>query len=142
MASHIAPSWEVTFLRRPAAGRRPRVAGKVVVQAPDAGAAREAAQAEMEVRANGEARAWSLGVLRPLTPEAPGTHRYEVVFFEWEGRDDRFVRKDVHAMAVWAADAGSARRIAQQQIPTEMAYRPSWRIRSVTRMGAAPGRRR
>jgi len=142
MGSHAAPSWEVTLLRRPAAGRRPRVAGKLVVQAPDADAARVAAQAEMEARASGESRWWSLGVLRPLTPKAPGTHRYTVVFAEWESEDDRFVRRDVHELELWAADAASARRLAQQQIQSEVAYRPSWRIRAVSRADGRQARRR
>jgi hypothetical protein len=142
MGSHAAPSWEVTLLRRPAAGRRPRVAGKVVVEAPDADSARAAAQAELEVRANGESRWWSLGVLRPLTPKAPGTHPYAVVFAEWESNDERFVRRDVHEVTIWAADAADARRLAQQEIQSEMAYRSSWRIRAVSRADARPGKKR
>jgi hypothetical protein len=142
MSSHAAPSWEVTLLRRTGAGRRPRVAGRVVVQAPNAEAARKAARAELEARANGESRWWSLGVLRPLTPRAPGTHRYTVVFAEWEAEDDRFVRHDVRELEVWAADAASARRLAQQEIQTVAGYRPSWRIRSVARASSRPGRRR
>lgn len=112
------------------------------MQAPDADSARAAAQAELEVRAKGESRRWSLGVLRPLTPKAPGTHPYTVVFSEWESDDERFVRRDVHEMTTWAADAGDARRLAQQEIQSEMAYRSSWRIRAVTRADARPGKKR
>jgi hypothetical protein len=145
-SSHAAPHWEVTLLRRVAGGRRPRVAGKVVIEAPDAEAAREKAQAELEARReggapNGEAR-WSLGVLRPLTPRAPGTHPYRVVFAEWEAIDDRFIRHDVYTVDVWAADAASARRLAQQEIQAVEGYRPAWRIRSVAREGGRPRRRR
>lgn len=118
------------------------MAGKLVVQAPDADAARIVAQAEMEARASGESRWWSLGVLRPLTPKAPGTHRYTVAFAEWEAEADRFVRRDVHELEIWAADAASARRLAQQEVQAEVAYRPSWRIRAVTRADRRPGRRR
>ncbi|MEW6581878.1 MAG: hypothetical protein AB1416_03875 [Actinomycetota bacterium] len=140
-SGHAAPSWEVTLLRRVAGGRRPRVAGKVVIEAPDVDSAREMAQAELEARANGESR-WSLGVLRPLTPRAPGTHRYRVLFAEWESVDDRFVRHDVLTLDVWAADAASARRLAQQEVQAIDGYRPAWRIRSVTREGGRPKRRR
>ena len=55
-------------------------------------------------------------MLRPLTPMAPGTHRYRAVFALWEAGEDRFVRRDVHELEVWAADAQSARRLAQQEI--------------------------
>ena len=74
-----------------------------------------AAQAALEERRSDESR-WSLGVLRPLTPMAPGTHRYRATFALWEAGEDRFVRRDVHELEVWAADAQSARRLAQQEI--------------------------
>lgn len=140
-SSHAAPSWEVTLLRRVAGGRRPRVAGKVVIEAPDADAAMLKAKAELKARDTGEAR-WSLGVLRPLTPRAPGTHRYVVLFAEWEADDDRFIRHDVYSLDVWAADAASARRLAQQEVQSVEGYRPAWRIRSVARQGGKPRRRR
>lgn len=111
------------------------MAGRVVLEAQDLAGARRAAQAALEERAGGEAR-WSLGVLRPLTPMAPGTHDYRVVFARWESADDRFVRRDVHSLDVWAADATSARRMAQQQIQTVPGYEPTWRIRRVSRVGA------
>ena len=44
-------------------------------------------------------------MLRPLTPMAPGTHRYRATFARWEDDDDRFVRVDVYHCDVWAADA-------------------------------------
>jgi hypothetical protein len=116
----------------------------VVLEAQTLDDARRAAQQALEERAGGEAR-WSLGVLRPLTPMAPGTHSYRVTFARWESEDDRFVRRDVHTMDVWAADASSARRMAQQQIQAVPGYEPAWRIRSVTRAAAraprSPGRR-
>lgn len=117
------------------------MAGRVVLEAHDLDDARRAAQAALEERAGGEAR-WSLGVLRPLTPMAPGTHDYRVIFARWESADDRFVRRDVHTMDVWAADASSARRMAQQQIQAVPGYAPAWRIRSVARVGARGGGRR
>lgn len=137
----VVASWEVTLLRRPLGAGRARVAGRVVVQAPDAAGARRAAQAALEERAGGEPR-WSLGVLRPLTPKAPGTHRYRIVFAVWEAEAERFVRRDVHEIDIWAADSGSARRLAQQEIQAVAGYRPAWRIRQVIRAEDAPRRPR
>jgi hypothetical protein len=128
----------VTLLRRPPGARRPRVAARVVLEAPDLAGARRAAEAALEERRSDEAR-WSLGLLRPLTPMAPGTHRYRATFARWESAEDRFVRRDVHHLDVWAADAGSARRLAQQEIQQVPGYEPAWRIRQVARMdGARP----
>jgi hypothetical protein len=72
----------VTLLRRPPGARRPRVAARVVLEAPDLAEARRAAEAALEERRSDESR-WSLGMLRPLTPMAPGTHRYRAVFALW-----------------------------------------------------------
>jgi hypothetical protein len=138
-----APSWEVTLLRRPPGAARARVAGRLVVQAADADGARLAAQAALAERAGDRGDAgWSLGVLRPLTPMAPGTHRYRVTFAVWEGEAERFVRRDVQALEVWAADATSARRLAQQEIQAIPAYRPAWRIRQVARLDGPRARAR
>jgi hypothetical protein len=128
----------VTLLRRPPGARRPRVAARVVLEAPDLAEARRAAEAALEERRSDESR-WSLGMLRPLTPMAPGTHRYRAVFALWEATEDRFVRRDVHELRVWAADAQSARRLAQQEIQQVEGYEPAWRIRQVARDGAAEG---
>ena len=130
----VAPSWEVTLLKRPAGRGRARVAGRVVVQAADLAAAQELAQEALEARAKGEQQ-WSLGVLKPLTPMAPGTHRYKVTFAVWEAEADRFVRHDVHEIEVWAADGTSARRMAQQEVQSVPDYRPAWRIRAVSKVG-------
>lgn len=113
----------------------------MVLEAPDLAEARRAAEAALAERRSDEAR-WSLGMLRPLTPMAPGTHRYRAVFARWEDDDDRFVRVDVHHCEVWAADAQSARRLAQQEIRKVPGYEPSWRIRQVARVdgGGARGR--
>lgn len=105
----------------------------MVLEAPDLDGARRAAEAELEERRADESR-WTLGLLRPLTPMAPGTHRYRAVFARWEAGDDRFVRLDVHALEIWAADAQSARRLAQQEVRTVEGYEPSWRIRQVARV--------
>jgi len=114
------------------------VAARVVLEAPDLAGARRAAEAALEERRSDESR-WSLGLLRPLTPMAPGTHRYRATFARWESGEDRFVRRDVHELEVWAADAASARRLAQQEIQQVPAYEPAWRIRQVARMdGARP----
>ena len=138
--SSIAYSWEFTLLRRlPGAGKA-RVAGRFVIQAASAADARRAALIELAKRREGESR-WSLGVLKPLTPQAPGTSLFEVTFAVWEATDDRFLRRDVHTFEVWAEDAGAARRIAQQDIQAAAEYDPSWRIRQVVR-GAKRKRKR
>jgi hypothetical protein len=128
----------VTLLRRPPGARRARVAGRVVLEAPDLAQARRAAQAALEERSDEEGR-WSLGVLRPLTPMAPGTHRYRVTFAAWTAAADRFVRQDVHAAEVWAADATAARRLAQREVQRLPDYRPAWRIRTVSRIDGRRG---
>lgn len=131
-----APTWEVTLLRRPDGGRRACVAGRVVLEAADLDGAQKAAEAALLARSGGEPR-WSLGVLRPLTPMAPGTHRYRVSFAIWETNGDGYDRRDVHALEVWAADAASARRLAQQEIQAAPEYRPAWRVRQVVRADPA-----
>jgi hypothetical protein len=117
------------------------VAGRVVVEAPDLAGARRAAQAALEERSGDDSR-WSLGVLRPLTPMAPGTHRYRVTFACWTAEADRFVRQDVHEVEVWAADAAAARRLAQREVQRLPDYRPAWRIRDVTRRDGRRARER
>jgi hypothetical protein len=138
--SSVAYSWEFTLLRRlPGAGKA-RVAGRLVIQAASAADARRAALAELAKRRDRDSR-WSLGVLKPLTPRAPGTSLFDVTFAVWEATDDRFLRRDVHTLEVWAEDAGAARRIAQQDIQTAAEYDPAWRIRQVVR-GAERKRKR
>lgn len=105
----------------------------MILEAPDLAGARAAAEAVLAERRTDEGR-WSLGMLRPLTPRAPGTHRYRTVFSLWEATEDRFVRRDMHALDVWAADAQSARRLAQQEVRLVEGYEPSWRIRQVVRV--------
>lgn len=131
-----SPSWEVTLLRRPPGARRPRVAGRVVFEAPDLARARTTAEAALAQRAGGEAR-WSLGVIRPLTPEAPGTCRYRVTYAVWEAVDDRFERRDVHEVYTWAADAADARRLSHEEVQRVPGYLPAWRVRQVVRVAAA-----
>lgn len=123
----------MTLLRRPPGTQRPRVAARVILEAPDLAGARAAAEAALEERRGDEAR-WSLGMLRPLTPKAPGTHRYRAIFSLWEDTEDRFVRRDMYALEVWAADAQSARRLAQQEVRDVAGYQPAWRIRQVVRL--------
>ena len=130
--SSIEYSWEFTLLRRlPGAGKA-RVVGRFVIQAASAADARREALAKLATRHESESR-WSLGVLKPLTPQAPGTSLFEVTFAVWEATDDRFLRRDVHTLTVWAEDAGAARRIAQQDIQAAGEYDPAWRIRQVVR---------
>lgn len=133
------PAWEVTFLRRPAGSSRARVAGRMVIAAPDLDHARRDAERALtqrreDTRRSADRSEWSLGVLRPLTPRAPGTHRYRVIFALWEACDDRFERHDVHITEIWAADAASARRLAQREVQGIPHYLPAWRIRSVARV--------
>lgn len=127
------PTWEATFLRRRTSGGRSVVVGRVELQAPNLASARKAAQVAIAARSNG-ADGWSLGMLRPLTPDAPGTHHYRVVFAVWEASDDRFVRRDVHELELWAADANSARRQAQHDAQAIDGYDPAWRVREVVRV--------
>jgi hypothetical protein len=130
--SSVAYSWEFTLLRRlPGAGKA-RVAGRFVIEAANAAEARRAALAELAKRGDRESR-WSLGVLKPLTPQAPGTSLFRVTFAIWEATDDRFVRRDIHTLDVWAEDAAAARRIAHQDIQLVPGYDPAWRVREVTR---------
>lgn len=138
MLTTAAYSWEFTLLRRRAGTGKARVAGRLVIQAPSAKEARAEALAEIAKRDNGESR-WSLGVLKPLTPKAPGTALFDVTFAVWEATDDRFERHDVFHMAIWAEDASAARRIAQQDAQDLAEYDSAWRVRSVTR---GSGRRR
>jgi hypothetical protein len=114
------------------------VAGRVVLEAPDLAEARRAAQAALEERSGDEGR-WSLGLLRPLTPMAPGTHRYRVIYAAWTAEADRFTRQDVHAIEVWAADGAAARRLAQREVQRLADYRPAWRIRTVARIDGRRG---
>ena len=139
MAMNGTPRWEATLLRRRDEGAAVRVAGRVVVQAPDAESARRAAEQALLARSRGEPR-WSLGVLRPLSPMAPGTRRYRVTFAEWRPEGDGYARRDVHALEVWAPDAATARRLAQEQIRSVPGHRPSWRVSAVARGDRAPRR--
>lgn len=125
-----ASLWEVTLLRRPAGSGRARVMGRLRFAAPDARRARTAAQAGLEHRAGGEPR-WSLGVLRALTPHAPGTRRYVVTFAAWEEEGARYRRHDVHEREIWATDASSARRVACELVQAMPDYLPAWRVRRV-----------
>jgi hypothetical protein len=121
------------LLHRPGPGRRPKVAGRLELRAPDAAGARRAAERALRERAAGDPH-WSLGVLRPLEPRAPGTRRYRVVFAEWHAIGDEYHREDVHVLDLWACDGRSARRQAQAEILGVEGYHPSWRIRAVSRI--------
>jgi hypothetical protein len=134
LVSAPAPAWEVSLRWRPPGSARARVMGRVRFQAPDAARAREAAATALAARAGGEGR-WSLGVLRALTANAPGTHAYVVTFAAWESRGERFVRRDVHEREVWATDATSARRLASEQVQAMPSYLPAWRVSRVAPRG-------
>jgi len=141
--STAAYSWEFTVLRRPDGAGKARVAGRILVEAPSADDAKRKALEELASRAEEEAGRWSLGVLRPLTPKAPGTALFRVTFAIWVAQADEFVRHDVHELDVWAEDANAARRIAQQEIQSNPDYVPAWRIREVAPVHARRrGRRR
>ena len=124
-------SWEVTLLRRPPGARRPRVAARLVLEAPDLAGARAAAEAALDERRSDESR-WTLGVLRPLTPMAPGTHRYRAVFARWESAEDRFVRRDVHRLR------GLGRRRPDRPPPRPAGDPEGARLRA--RLAHPPGR--
>jgi hypothetical protein len=113
--------------------------GSARFQAPNAALARQAAEAALLARAGGERR-WSLGLLRPLTPNAPGTRLYVVTFAAWEAGAERFTRRDVHQREVWASDATSARRCACEQVQALPGYRAAWRVRQVARATTVPER--
>jgi hypothetical protein len=132
-----AAAWEVTLLRRPAGSARARVMGRARFQAVDAPRARRAAEAALEARAAGEPR-WSLGVLRVLTANVPGTYPYVVTFAAWEACAEGFLRHDVHEHEVWATDATSARRLASEQVQALRNYLPAWRVRQVARAQRGP----
>ena len=134
------PLWEATLLRRAEGRRAPAVAGRAEFHAADLDTARATAQAELLRRAGGD-EGWSLGLLRPLTPRAPGTYLYEIVFALWETDGDHVSRRDVAHLHAWAQDAATARRIAQRDIQSATGYLPAWRIRRVARVpeaGASP----
>jgi hypothetical protein len=124
------PSWEVVLLSRRSDRGRARVMGRVRFQARDAAGARQEAQAALAARSRGRP-GWSLGLLRSLTPNAPGTRLYSVIFARWEPREGRFVRRDVHEQDVWATDATAARRRAADDVQSLPGYVPAWRIRRV-----------
>ncbi len=109
--------------------------GRVRFRAPAVARARELAQAALAER-SGVEPGWSLGLLRALTPNAPGTHPYVVTFALWEACGERFIRRDVHEREVWATDAASARRLVAQQVQALPDYVPAWRVRQVMWRGA------
>jgi hypothetical protein len=107
--------------------------GRLRFEAADARGARRTAEAGLAARALGEPR-WSLGVLRALTAQAPGTHAYVVTFAAWEDHGERYRRRDVHEHEVWATDASSARRLAGEQVQAMPDYLPVWRVTRVSRV--------
>jgi hypothetical protein len=134
MTPRLEPSWEVTLLRRPPDSARARVMGRVILRAANANRARQAADAALASRSGTEPH-WSLGLLRPLAPDCPGTHAYAVVFAAWKECGERFVRQDVHRCDVWATDGAAARRQAAGDVQGMPGYLPTWRVRQVVRRG-------
>jgi len=106
--------------------------GRVRFRAADATCARQVADAALAARSGTEPR-WSLGLLRALTPNAPGTHPYVVTFAAWEPCGERFVRRDVHQSDVWATDATAARQLAVREAQGLSGYLPAWRVTGVER---------
>ena len=127
--------WEVTFLRRPAPGRAPRIAGRMRIDAPSAVQARGAAMEGMSRYAR-DSSGWSVGLLCPLAPGLPGTHLYRVTFAVWVEDEAEYHREDVLVTELWATDADSARRMALQEAEGLPAYRGAWRIRRVERLAS------
>jgi len=113
-----------------------------VLEARDAAAAKHAAEQALAEHRDDDRARWSLGVLRPLSPRAPGTRLYRVTFAVWESQEDRFVRHDVHLLEIWAEDAATARRLAHQEIQSVEGYQPAWRIRQIICSSGAKRRRR
>jgi hypothetical protein len=124
------PIWEVVVLQGP--WHRSRVAGRLVLEAPDAARALDVARQRAAARV-GTGSGWSLGPLKPLTPSAPGTHRYRVSFAVWRERAEGYTRERAHELEVWATDAQSARRLAEQDARAAPGYDPAWRIVGVSR---------
>lgn len=118
--------------------RRALVAARIELSAPDLDAAKHLAGEAIAARQAADEGAWSLGMLRPLTPAAPGTQRYRVTFAVWESDEDRFVRRDVHTIELWACDAQSARRQAQSDVHAVDGHTPAWRIREVLKIETGP----
>jgi len=131
--------WEVTILRRASSSTGAHVVGRITFAAPDADAARRLAEVALterraEARRSGDSSVWSLGTLHPLDPGAPGTGRYRVTFTLWESREDRFERRTVHEMELWATAATTARHIAQLNVQSLPQYIGAWRIQGVVRI--------
>jgi hypothetical protein len=131
--------WEVTIIRRASSSTGAHVVGRITFAAPDADAARRLAEAALterraEARRSGDSSIWSLGTLQPLDPGAPGTGRYRVTFTLWEPREDRFERRTVHDMELWATNATTARQIAQLNVQSLPQYIGAWRIQGVARI--------
>jgi len=132
-------AWAVTIIRRASRSTGAHVVGRITFAAPDADAAGRLAEAALterrtEPRRSGDSSVWSLGTLQPLDPGAPGTGRYRVTFTLWESRDDRFERRTVHDMELWATDATTARHIAQLNVQSLPQYIGAWRIQGVARI--------
>ncbi len=131
--------WEVTIIRRASSSTGAHVVGRITFAAPNADAARRLAEVALterraEARRSGDSTVWSLGTLHPLDPGAPGTGRYRVTFSLWESREDRFERRTVHAMELWATNATTARQIAQLNVQSLPQYIGAWRIQGVARI--------
>jgi hypothetical protein len=131
--------WEVTIIRRASISTGAHVVGRITFAAPDADGARRLAEAALterraEARRSGDSSVWSLGTLHPLEPGAPGTGRYRVTFTLWESREDRFERRIVHEMELWATNATTARHIAQLNVQSLAQYIGAWRIQGVARI--------
>jgi hypothetical protein len=131
--------WQVTIMRRASSSTGAHVVGRITFAAPDAAAARRLAEAALtkrraEPRRSCDASVWSLGPLQPLDAGAPGTGRYRITFTLWESREDRFERRTVHDMELWATDATTARQTAQLNVQSLPQYIGAWRIQGVARI--------
>lgn len=131
--------WAVTIIRRASSSTGAHVVGRITFAAPDADSARRLAEAALTERRSepgrrSDASVWSLGTLTPLDPGAPGTGRFRVTFTLWESRGDRFERRTVHDIELWATNATTARHIAQLSVQSLPQYIGAWRIHSVTRI--------
>jgi hypothetical protein len=123
--------WEATFYRLRALGRGNAVTGRTIIAA--ANAVEATAEAE---KIRGRSRDPSSVVLRllaPLTPHAPGAHRYSVTFSSWHEHDGVYRKSIVHLAHVDALRAADARALAGRTAKTLPEYCGSWRIEQVRR---------
>ena len=142
LTPNAAPSWEVTLLRRPPGARRPRVAARVVLEAPDLagrpprrrGGPRRAPPRRGPLDARDAAAAHPDGARHPPLPGdlRPLGGRRGPLRAHRRPPPARSGRPTPRAPAGWPSRRSS--KVA--------GYEPAWRIRQVARRRRRPGARR